>query len=216
MKADKIEAWWFSSGKKLPYGDGRIIKIGRTHKVKGNIELCKNGLHASRKLLDALGHAGGSVIWRVELSGKIKKDTDKLCASSRLYLEGGIDISDCLRKFARMCALDVIHLWDAPKVVVDFLKTGDEKLRAASRAASKDSASWAASCDTSRAASWAASWNASRAASCAASWNASRDSVSWDAMQKKHNRRLTSMIKKILKKEESCQGGMGNKRSKDR
>ena len=34
-----------------------------------------------------------------------------------------------LRAFARQCALDVIHLWNAPQVVRDYLTTGDESLR---------------------------------------------------------------------------------------
>ena len=63
----KVNAWWFSSGKKLPHGDNRIIKIGRTHKVKGKIIPCLNGLHASKRIIDALIYSTGSIIWKVEL-----------------------------------------------------------------------------------------------------------------------------------------------------
>ena len=45
-----------------------------------------------------------------------------------------------LRKFARLCALDVIDCWDAPDVVIEYLKTGDEFIRNAAR-----DAVWAAS-----------------------------------------------------------------------
>ena len=34
-----------------------------------------------------------------------------------------------IRRFACDCALDVIHLWDAPPIVKKYLETGDEKLR---------------------------------------------------------------------------------------
>jgi hypothetical protein len=33
-----------------------------------------------------------------------------------------------LRKFARMCALDVMHLWDAPDIVVQYLKMATSRL----------------------------------------------------------------------------------------
>ena len=39
--------------------------------------------------------------------------------------------------------LDAAHLWNAPQIVLDFLKTGDESLRAAARAAAW-AAAWAA------------------------------------------------------------------------
>lgn len=31
--------------------------------------------------------------------------------------------------FVRMCALRVIHLWDAPEIVIRYLNTGDESIR---------------------------------------------------------------------------------------
>jgi len=42
-----------------------------------------------------------------------------------------------LRYFARMQALSVIHLWEPPQVVCDYLMTGDEGIRAAARAAAR-------------------------------------------------------------------------------
>lgn len=124
-----MKAWYFSTtNKKLRYGDDRVIEVGETHKVTGKLELCDNGLHANTNILDALLYAPGPVIWRVELAGDIIKGDNKLCASERTYL-WGYDASETLQKFARLCALDVIHLWDAPEVVVQYLKTGDESLR---------------------------------------------------------------------------------------
>ena len=40
---------------------------------------------------------------------------------------------DQIRHFSRLCALDVIHLWDAPEVVRRYLETGDESLRQEAR-----------------------------------------------------------------------------------
>ena len=40
-----------------------------------------------------------------------------------------LDCSDILPRFARWCALDVADIWDAPEVVREYLKTGDESIR---------------------------------------------------------------------------------------
>lgn len=134
--AETIDAWWFSAGKSLPRGDKRRITIGRTHTVKGEIVPCRNGLHGSVKPLDALQYAPGPFIWRVRLGGIIvAHNNDKHAASERTYLAGGIDSTDTLRLFARLCALDVIDKWDAPPVVRDYLETGNETSRAAAGAA---------------------------------------------------------------------------------
>lgn len=135
-----MKAWYFSTEDlKLRHGDGRLIKVGATHKVDCEPALCEYGLHASKRPIDALQYAPGPIIWRVELGGKIVKGDDKLCATSRKYL-WGFDTTTMLREFARKCALDVIHLWDAPEVVKTYLTTGDESLWAAARAAAWDAA----------------------------------------------------------------------------
>jgi hypothetical protein len=41
-------------------------------------------------------------------------------------------------EFARWCALQVTHLWDAPDVVCEFLETGNEDLKEAAKKASED------------------------------------------------------------------------------
>jgi hypothetical protein len=64
----------------------------------------------------------------VELGGEIIKGDDK-CVATRRRVISWIDGEEVMRKFARMCALDVVHLWDAPDVVVRYLKIGDESIR---------------------------------------------------------------------------------------
>ena len=187
----KIKGWWFAEdSRELANGDGRKIKLGITHKVKGEIIPCKNGLHLSPKILDALTYAPGNIIYMVEGTGTIVphgNPIDKYACSERTYISGGIDASKTISKFARLCALDVIHLWDAPEVVVRYLKTGDVDIRAAAARAAERSttdSAWAAE----RAATDSA-WAAARAAT---------DSV-WAAAQRKQNARLTRMIKRIIK-----------------
>jgi len=137
-----MEGWYFAqSNNCLRYGDNRGIVIGETHTVditEKQLEMCEWGLHASKRVIDALKYAPGPMVYRVKLSGKVLHQSDKSVAEHRTYL-WGYDATDVLLLFARRCALDVVHLWDAPQVVIDYLKTGDEKLRTAARAAA-----WAA------------------------------------------------------------------------
>jgi hypothetical protein len=220
--------WYFSrKDKKLRHDDNRTIRLGRTHKVECEPILCQQGLHASKNILDALNYAPGTVIWQVELGGKIVHGDDKSVGTERTYVAGGFDIEDILREFARKCALDVIHLWDAPHVVIKYLKTGDESLRSDARAAvwaARDArAAWAAAWaardarDAARdaRAAWAAAWAARDARDAAwaardaraAAW-AARDAraAAWAARDARaaawaaQNRRLTRMVLAEIKK----------------
>jgi pyruvate/2-oxoglutarate dehydrogenase complex dihydrolipoamide acyltransferase (E2) component len=178
-----MKAWHFVSdtlrdGRPVP-ADGEVL----VH--EGPLKLCASGLHASKNILDALQYAPGSIICRVEVGGEIIHGNDKLVCSERtiLWRASGEQV---LRKFARMCALDVMHLWDAPDIVVQYLKTGDESIRAAAldavwdaaRAAARDAA-WAeaAARDAARDAAWteAAARDAARAE--AAARAAARDAA---------------------------------------
>ena len=172
---EPVKAWWFSKGYELPHSDERPIKLGETHAVEGELELCYRGLHASINILDALGYAPGPILWQVELSGIVVHGKDKLCASKRKYIGGGIDISDVLGQFARTCALDVAHLWNCPKDALQYLKTGDKKLRSAAW-----SAAWSAVWSASRSAAEDAAenaWSAARAAARSAAMSAARSAT---------------------------------------
>jgi hypothetical protein len=122
------KAWWFEppSGV-LGYGDGRKPCKGVTHAVTVNPVLCVAGLHASIEPLSALSYLTGFKLWRVELGGVVVSDTEKSVATKRRYL-WSVDAKDVILTFARRCALDVVKLWDAPDLVVRFLKTGDPAL----------------------------------------------------------------------------------------
>jgi len=191
--------WHFArAGNRLNYDDGRPIIIGETHTVQGQLKLCEWGLHASKRILDALQYAPGPVIYRVRLSGEILVGNDKMCATERTYL-WGYDATEILRAFARRCALDVVHLWDPPGVVLKYLKTGDESLRAAAWAAARAAAPHAARdavWDAARiaAARIAAARIAAEAVARAAAAKAAARDAAWAAARAKQNKRLTSMI----------------------
>ena len=170
--AQRVEAWHFlANDKKFGYGDGNIAAPGYVYSVEGPIALCKWGLHASERAIDALQYTPGNMVGRVVLSGKIIRGNDKLVATHREYLWIA-DAEETLRSFARWAALQVIHLWNAPDVVRRYLESGDESLRDAARDAVRDAT---------RDAAWAAAWAAAGAAAGAA---AARDAQN-DELEKR-------------------------------
>ena len=132
-----IRAWHFV-GEALRDGSP-IPADGVWLKHDGKLKMCESGLHASRKPWDALQYAPGDTLCLVECDGEIIEDKDKLVCSRRRIV-ARMDATEMLRYCARMQALSVIHLWDAPDVVCDYLMTGDESLRTAARDASSAAA----------------------------------------------------------------------------
>lgn len=202
---ERILAWHFC-GATLRNGSP-IPADGETLTHDGPIKPRASGLHASRRIIDALDHAPGNLICRVECWGDVIQQGDKLVARNRRIL-WRVDGEPILRAMARKSALSVIHLWNAPDVVRQYLETGREDLRdaardvawaaavAAARAAGRDVAwdtSWAAARDAAMAATLtaasAAAADAAWAAARAAARSAARD-VAWDAA----NEELTRLV----------------------
>ncbi len=139
-----MKYWHFmSKDRKLGYGDNRKAVKGRWLEHDGPLELSQSGLHASQNIMDALKYAPGPIICRVQLGGTILPGYDKSVAQKR-KIDWWVDGEKLLRifKFSCMCALDVIHLCDAPDIVVKYLQTQDEKIRDAACAACAARAAW--------------------------------------------------------------------------
>jgi hypothetical protein len=134
---------------------------------EGPVELCASGLHFSRHPFDAMRWApeDGDTLCLVEVEDIVEEMANKGVCRRRLIVRR-IDATELLRGFARWCALQVIHLWDAPDVVRRYLETGDESLMAASRAAAMSS--WdtrgAAGAAATAAAIASVDWSVARAA----------------------------------------------------
>ena len=75
-------------------------------------------------------------------------------------------------QFARWCSLRVVHLWDCPDVVKQYLETGDEELRDAA---------------------WYAAWNAADAAAHSAAWNAAW-LAAWGEERQKQIEKLKGIV----------------------
>ncbi len=197
-----MKAWHFTSdtlrdGRPLP-ADGEVLRH------RGDLIMCQQGLHASVRIIDALRYAPGNTVCRVSVSGHEWQGHDDKIVCRERTIVWRIDGESLLRKFARLCALDVVHLWDCPDIVLRYLKTGDEKIRAAAWAAAGDAArdagwdaardaGWAAARDAGWAAAGAAARDAARAAAGAAAWAAGWD-AGWHAAGDAQNKCLTRMV----------------------
>ena len=84
MKAKKVLAWHFTDGMKLR--DGQPLVVGKTYKFEGKLEMCANGYHASENILHALSYAPGFQVSRVECSGDMDTQSDKLVCRNRKVL----------------------------------------------------------------------------------------------------------------------------------
>jgi len=139
-------SWFCREDRKLGYKDGRTVRIGITHKVRGRLKLCKNGLHASTRLIDALKYAPGPILYLVDLSGEFLSGEDKLCARERKYL-ASFNATDLLWRFARKQALISVEkikpYTGQYDLIVRWLETGDESIRLAAWSAA-ESAAWSA------------------------------------------------------------------------
>ena len=176
--------------------DGRPVPpVGEWLVHDGPVRMCESGLHASRHPFDALTYAPGPILCLVDCDEIGAEDGDKLvCRRRRIVAR--FDATDMLRAFARQCALDVIHLWDAPQVVRDYLTTGDESLRAAAIAAARDT-SWAArAAENAARGAWAAAW-AALAAAWDAAWDAAR-AVARDAAMDAQRERFARLVADYL------------------
>jgi len=144
----------------------------------GPIVPCRFGLHASEHPLDALAYAPGNLLHRVELEGDLQshgEPIDKWVGRQRKIV-ATIDAEPLLGEFARWCALQVIHLWEASPVVREYLETGNKSMRATAEAAAR-AAAWDASRAASRADARDAAASAADAVAPAAAASAAADAA---------------------------------------
>ena len=151
-----MKAWHFvNKNNRLNYNDGRLVRVGITHTIEGTPRLCGNGLHGSKRIIDALKYAKYHTLYRVDIQGDIVEGSDKLCGLSRTYLQR-FDMEDILFEFSRWVAkrnITKIKPYSNKEdyaLIIKWLNTGDQSIRSAARSAA-ESAAWSA-----RSAAWSA------------------------------------------------------------
>ena len=81
MAAKAITAWHFAA-KNLR--DGRPLPAdGEWLKHEGPVEICETGLHASKRVIDALQYAPGSTVCRVTCREIVTEQGDKFVCRER-------------------------------------------------------------------------------------------------------------------------------------
>jgi hypothetical protein len=176
-----ILAWHFVAD---TLRDGRPVPpdgVTLTHSAP--LIMCQSGLHASLHPFDALPYAPGPNLCLVACGGDILYSADKIACTERTIV-ARMDATPLLRYCARQRALSVVHLWDAPQLVLDYLM-GDDTLRAAAlsvaQAAARsvaESEDWPAARSAARSAAWSATESAAWSAAWPAAWAAAR-STAW-------------------------------------
>ncbi len=112
-----------------------------------------------------------------------------------------IDCGDLFRIFARQCALDVLHLWDVPDTVREYLETGDELLRSFAH----DAVQNATTKSTAFSPKWSAMWCVTRDPTIAPAYSTARNTawaVAWihteirakNAARARQSQRLTTLF----------------------
>ena len=188
------EMWHFIADNKLRDGS-EPAPVGGVERWDGPVVLCRSGLHACPRALDALKYApsgapSGTIQVRlVLLSGIVLADDDKAAASER-HILASADCTRELHEFALWCAESVRYLMvDSRSTTALTVKRSwldgqatDVELAAAgvaAGAAARDAA-WAAAGDAAGDAARAAARAAAGAAARAAAWAAAGDAA-WDA-----------------------------------
>jgi hypothetical protein len=214
-------AWHFlRDDRRLSYPPHTLVEVGQKLTVKPPLELCRWGLHASKRALEALQYAPGPIACRVELSGEILEGDDKVCATERTVLQM-VDATNVLHEFACWCAEQALlrereagrepdpRSWAAIEAKRKWLRGEITNAELAiAREAAWDAAgdvAWDAVWDTARdaaldaarTAAWTAAWDIASAAAWdiarVAVWNIARDATRAADMAAQ-NTRLEKML----------------------
>jgi len=197
-----VLAWHFlPRDRRLGHDDGRLVRKGRTLRVKGEPVLCLHGMHGSRRLINALNNAPGPIIERVEIGAdepyKIIENKGKLVGNWRKTL-WWMDATTILHEFACREAEDALRdagvtderCWSAIRVKRLWIegKATDNELDEAREAANNDVSEPIAQAAVIAAipdAAWSAVVVAVQVAPCDTARNTARA---------RQNRRLTAMV----------------------
>ena len=197
----KVLAWHFlAEDRRLGYGDGRLVEVGKTYSFGGVPKLCEGGMHASTRALDCIAYAPGPIACLVELSGEMDVGYDKIAAQHRKVIAMA-DATKVLHLFACRVAKDAL---DAEVVAG---RAPDPRSYAAIEAkhrylngeidASALSAAWIAALSAAWSAAESAARNAAESAARSAARNAA-ESAAWSAAKEKQNALLSEMLLQLL------------------
>lgn len=122
--------------------EGEVASIGSVHTTDFEYSLNPSRFHGSANAFDAmdLSRGGRTLLYYFNLGGIVVQEEWRIneAHSTECTVIAGGDVSHLARKFAKRCALDVVHLWHAPKVVINYLKSDSEGLLPLARKAVRE------------------------------------------------------------------------------
>ncbi len=112
------------------HGGAVIPPVGVWLNYEGGYISEERGLQAFEHPYDALMSAEGCLLHFVKLEGELLQGIYRGgWVGRRRLIVKTIDATSILDEFARWCALQAIHHWDAPKEVYRCLETNDPDIR---------------------------------------------------------------------------------------
>jgi len=156
-------------------------QLGEWYKVKGTLEMCWNGFHASEKVIDSMGYVPMECLAKVEVRGDNEKQSDKQCWREmkiekvyRWEKKDSVALSIyaaelVIKNFEKKYPSDK-RPREAIQAAKKWLKNPTKKNQDAARSA--ESAAWSAA---------SAAWSAESAAWSARSAAWSAESATWSA-----------------------------------
>ncbi len=118
-----MKAWWFENHNRA--------RVGLIQREAPPLELCKHGLHASERALDAMPYANHNArLCRVEVFGATVIGHDKLCAEERRVLKmTRLTNAEIFYRFLHIEAIRCLSDWDVPKIVTRYLRNPKRESR---------------------------------------------------------------------------------------
>lgn len=201
--SEPLIAYWFAMADEQgraysPNKPDERWEVGQTRTLNGEIIPCRYGFHGSPTLWQALKYAPGPIACKVELSGTIVQEHDKLAASQKTLL-AAVNVERELQLFAADCAEHVLDLFelecpndDRPRKAIAAARGyADGRIDYETRAAESAAAMTAASATVAKPAPWPAAMAAAMAAASAAASAAraarhARDAVVEEGLSGEH------------------------------
>lgn len=108
--SNEINAWHFLNKEcQLRYRTQELVEVGKKYYASGPLAICKNGMHACIRVIDALQYAPGYTLCYVTCGGDIVQHGNELCSRWR-RVERMMDATKLLHEFSCNIAEEMLQI----------------------------------------------------------------------------------------------------------